>query len=103
MNENKVIIDHNEIRYWAESRGGSPQIIEEGSVVSVRIDFPGKSDEAYNISNQSHNVEWEKFFEIFDGQNLALQIDIDEDLVRHNPNLQADFGSQYKFIKRNLA
>jgi hypothetical protein len=97
--ENRVTIDHDEIRFWAETHRGMPQIIEEGGIVALRIDFPGISDEEYDISNQTSSVSWNKFFEIFDAQRLAIEF-IDND---RPPTQRIDYSEQYRFIKRDVA
>lgn len=68
----KTTTDHDEIRTWAESRGGRPVKVEtkggkgkedHGGV--LRIDFAEK-DENFT------DIEWDEFFEIFEESNLAL-------------------------------
>src|SRR3546814_8188279 len=59
--------DHDEIREWAEERGGRPAVIRtkgrKGGV--LRIDFGEPEDDL-------EEIEWEEFFEIFDDANLAF-------------------------------
>ena len=64
--------DHDEIRTWAESRGGRPVKIEthagkgkddHGGI--LRIDF-GEKQENFT------DIECDEFFEIFEESNLAL-------------------------------
>ena len=65
--------DHDEIRKWAEERGGIPAAVKgtggNGDTGIVRIEFPGtpnaKEDELDEIS-------WEDFFQQFDENGLAL-------------------------------
>jgi hypothetical protein len=45
----RLLTDHEEIRNWAEERGGMPAGVKgtggDGGVGMVRIDFPGYSGE----------------------------------------------------------
>lgn len=68
----KTTVDHDEIRQWAEARGGRPTTIEgtpkEGEAAGLlRINFPtGASD------SPLEPVSWDQFFEKFDEENLAF-------------------------------
>lgn len=88
---------HVVIRSWAESHGGKPALIVDPNrfdkQVGLRLDFPGKSDEAL-LSKAHHNkdVSWEEFFKVFEEQELAfdyLEEPGDTDLV-----------DAYRFLKR---
>jgi hypothetical protein len=62
-------IDHQEIREWAEARGGRPAVVEGtydefGSGI-LRVDF-GDGDESLE------SLTWEEFFRIFDENDLAF-------------------------------
>jgi hypothetical protein len=61
--------DHNEIRKWAEARGGKPATVkstERGNEPGVlRIDFD-PPDEALE------EISWEEFFKKFDKEKLAF-------------------------------
>jgi hypothetical protein len=63
--------DHDEIRRWAEERGGKPSHVKStGSADDpgiLRIDFPGYSGEG-----SLESIDWDQWFEKFDEQNLAL-------------------------------
>jgi hypothetical protein len=63
--------DHDEIRQWAEERGGLPAAVErtgrENDVGIIRIDFPG-----YSGGKSLKAISWDEFFEKFDQSNLAL-------------------------------
>ena len=56
--------DHEEIKKWAEQRGGRPAKVE-GTEGLLRIDFR-EPDE--NLEE----IPWSKFFEIFDENDLAF-------------------------------
>lgn len=63
--------DHDEIRRWAEERGGKPSHVQRtgsGEDVGIlRIDFPGYSGEG-----SLEPITWEQWFEKFDQQGLSL-------------------------------
>jgi len=67
----QTTIDINEIKEWAEKRGGKPSIVrstheEEGSGV-LRIDFPG-----YSGQNSLEEISWEEWYDIFIERKLAF-------------------------------
>jgi len=67
----KVTNDHDEIRSWAEQRGGQPACVKgtgnKGDIGMLRIDFPGYSGE-----ESLQHISWDEWFEKFDERNLAL-------------------------------
>ncbi|MFN3513757.1 MAG: hypothetical protein ACK41C_11965 [Phenylobacterium sp.] len=69
MSEARKLTDHDEIRSWAEARGGRPAKVAgterggEGGI--LRFDFGEKEERLEEIS-------WDEFFEIFDENELAL-------------------------------
>jgi hypothetical protein len=66
MSEAKTTTNHDEIRKWAEARGGKPSRVRNGGDGGVlRIDFGEPEDELEEIG-------WDKFFEIFDENDLAF-------------------------------
>lgn len=68
MSTAKKVTDHDEIRSWAEERGGRPAVVEstaEDGGGILRFDF-GEKDEALK------EIGWEEFFEIFEDRELAL-------------------------------
>lgn len=73
MSEAKKTTNRKEIQEWAEERGGVPAVVKgtdhdgDGEGV-LRIHFPEKSD-----SNGSfEEISWDKFFEEFEDNKLAL-------------------------------
>ncbi len=70
-NLSKTTKDHEEIRRWAEERGGKPSHVKstssEDEIGILRIDFPGFSGEG-----SLEEISWDDFFEKFDDQKLAL-------------------------------
>jgi len=67
----KVTWDHDEIRRWAEARGGEPACVKgtggAGDEGVLRIDFPG-----YSGNESLQHIEWDEWFQKFDGAYLAL-------------------------------
>jgi hypothetical protein len=73
MAQAKVTTDHEEIRKWAEARGGRPAAVRstqsKDNTGIIRIEFPG----APNANDKAlEEISWEEFFEKFDESNLAL-------------------------------
>ena len=70
-NLSRTTRDHEEIRRWAEERGGKPTHVKNtGSredIGILRIDFPGYSGEG-----SLEPISWEDFFAKFDERGLAL-------------------------------
>jgi hypothetical protein len=69
MAESKTTTNHDEIRRWAEGRGGRPASVRDtgnGDDPGIlRIDF-GDEDE------RLEEISWDEFFEAFDENNLAF-------------------------------
>lgn len=66
MSEAKTTTNHDEIRKWAEARGGKPSRVRDGGNGGIlRIDFGEPEDELEEIG-------WDKFFKIFDENDLAF-------------------------------
>jgi hypothetical protein len=68
----KITIDHDEIRRWAEQRGGHPATVKRtrgkpGDPGILRIDFPG-----FTGAQSLEQISWEEFFTKFDEQKLAF-------------------------------
>jgi hypothetical protein len=69
--DSKTTTDHDEIRRWAEERGGKPATVkgtesggEEAGV--LRIDFPGGEED------RLEEISWDEWFDKFDSENLAF-------------------------------
>ncbi|HEX2027401.1 MAG TPA: hypothetical protein VHF25_05320 [Nitriliruptorales bacterium] len=67
----KTTTDHDEIRRWAEERGGRPATVrgtEDGGVGVLRIWFPdvGAGEE------ELQEIDWDEFFDKFEDQGLAM-------------------------------
>jgi hypothetical protein len=77
----KITTDHDEIRKWAEARGGRPATVrsthgqghgkghDKGGASIIRIEFP---DAPHSKHDALEEISWEEFFEKFDESNLAL-------------------------------
>jgi hypothetical protein len=73
MTEAKFTTDHDEIREWAEARGGRPAAVRKTHGKDdpgiIRIEFP----DAPNAKDAAlEEITWEEFFEKFDEADLAL-------------------------------
>jgi hypothetical protein len=69
--QNKITIDHDEIRKWADERGGKPSSVKSTKgkvdVGILRINFPGRGAEA-SLSE----ISWDAFFKKFEEKKLAF-------------------------------
>jgi hypothetical protein len=67
----RTTTDHDEIRRWAEARGGKPARVKgtgsDGDVGMIRLDFPG-----YSGSDSLEPISWDDWFAAFDENRLAL-------------------------------
>ena len=67
--ESHTTTDHNEIRKWAEERGGKPATVkateDDGHAGILRIDFDPPDEGLDRIS-------WDEFFEKFDETGIAF-------------------------------
>ena len=73
MAETNITTDHDEIRKWAEARGGRPAVVRsthgKGGTGIIRLEFPN----APNADDEAlEEISWEEFFEKFDDADLAL-------------------------------
>jgi hypothetical protein len=63
--------DHDEIRRWAESRGGIPTFVKGTGDGLLRIDFV----EGKKSGGREENLDettWEEWFEVFDDRGLEF-------------------------------
>ena len=69
----KTTTDHDEIREWAQARGGVPMAVastgSHGDAGVIRIGFP---DAPQADDDNLEEISWDDFFEKFDESNLAL-------------------------------
>jgi hypothetical protein len=69
----RTTTDHQEIRRWAEERGGKPACVQgtggKGDVGLLRIEFPGSPGAK---DDKLQPIDWEDFFDKFDERGLAL-------------------------------
>ncbi|BAM04989.1 hypothetical protein [Phycisphaera mikurensis] len=72
MSSSTKTTDHDEIKAWAEGRGGKPATVSDtagGDAGVIRIMFP---DDQNSDSDGLEEISWEAFFEKFDQSGLAL-------------------------------
>lgn len=72
--DSKTTTNHDEIKKWAEERGGHPAVVKdtrhEGEEVGVlRFDFEGNGEKQ---GDSLQAISWDEFFKTFDEKNLAL-------------------------------
>lgn len=94
----KTTTDHKEIQQWVEKHQGRPEMIDHptalGDKVGLRINFPGSNDEEFlSADTQPKYIPWDKFFKIFDEQELAFMYTDAEKML--------DPSYAYRFIKRS--
>jgi hypothetical protein len=65
--KSKTTKDHDEIRRWAEERGGKPTMVEGTRILRFNFDEPGGDDD-----DKQKGVSWEEFFEVFDESDLSF-------------------------------
>ena len=69
----RALINHDEIRKWADSRGAVPSCVigtgNKGDVGMIRLDFPGFSGEG-----KLQPISWDEWFAQFDENGLALLV-----------------------------
>jgi hypothetical protein len=72
MAKSKTTTDHEEIRHWAEARGGKPAAVKAAhrgkDAGIVRIMFP-KGPHAEH--DELEDISWDEFFRQFDESSLA--------------------------------
>ena len=83
----KQTTDHDQIRKWAEARGGRPAQVK-GTDGLLRIDF-GEPEEGLE------QIDWDEFFESFDESGLTFLYDPDAD-SRFNKFISGEEGAKDK-------
>jgi ferritin-like metal-binding protein YciE len=72
-NTGNMTTDHDEIRRWAEERGGKPACVQgtggKGDIGMLRLEFPGKPNAK---DSKLQPISWDDFFEKFDERGLAM-------------------------------
>jgi hypothetical protein len=88
--------DHDQIREWAEERGGIPARVRETGGPDdpgiIRIEFP---DAPNSRDDKLEEISWDEFFEKFDEQGLAL--------VYQDRLASGEKSNFYKLVKRENA
>ena len=69
-----ITTSHDEIRKWAEERGGKPARVKgtgrrTGDTGMIRLEFPRYSQ---SRDESLEEIGWDDFFDEFDKKNLAL-------------------------------
>src|SRR5438105_1772672 len=86
--------NHDEIRKWAEARGGKPATVKrtesDGEAGVLRIDFPG-----YSGAGSLEEISWDEFFAKFDEKNLAF--------LYQDTTSSGEESRFFKFVSRETA
>lgn len=72
MQTTRRLVDHDEIRDWAESHGARPTRVRgtgDGNAGLLRLDFPG-----FSGGDTLETIGWPEWLEEFDRSNLALLV-----------------------------
>ena len=83
----KTLTSHSEIKNWTEDRGGMPMAVkstlnQDGTDSSVvRIAF---REELKKDKGELTEISWDRFFEIFDENNLALVVSANDNKDQFN-------------------
>src|SRR4051812_4911190 len=69
----RPLIDHDEIREWAEARRAKPACVRrtggKGDPGMIRLDFPG-----FSGARSLAPISWDEWFKAFDQNDLALLV-----------------------------
>jgi hypothetical protein len=66
--------NHEEIRRWAEERGGHPARVEGTNILRIDFDEPRGNDD-----DRLERIGWDEFFKVFDRNKLAFLHDEEPD------------------------
>jgi hypothetical protein len=73
--QERILIDHDEIRQWAEERGAIPTRVKgtggPNDVGILRLHFPEYSQDEEKLEP----ISWDDFFDEFDKKRLALLVE----------------------------
>ena len=71
MSSSHTTTDHNQIRQWAEDRGGKPARVKDagGEGDLIRLMFP---DAEQSDDDRLEEIEWDRWFRNFEDNGLAL-------------------------------
>lgn len=67
MAEATTTTDHDEIRRWAEERGGMPARVRGTGVLRIDFDDPGGDDD-----DNLEEISWDEWFRIFDESDVVF-------------------------------
>jgi hypothetical protein len=77
-----ITTDHDEIRAWAQGRGGTPAVVA-GDETNLRFDW--------GEDNALMRISWGEFFDIFEEEDLAFS------------HIEDDDSSVYEFVPRGAS
>jgi hypothetical protein len=103
MAGSKITTDHDEIRNWAEERGGRPATVrsthgkehgqghaKSGGTGIIRIEFPDAPNSKHDALEE---ISWEEFFEKFDESDLAF--------LHQDKTADGKMSRFHKFVSRD--
>lgn len=94
MASSKITTNHEEIRKWAEARGGKPATVKgtesNNEAGILRIDFPG-----YSGASSLEEISWDEFFKKFDEKQLAF--------LHQDETSSGEQSRFFKFVSRETA
>ena len=92
--KSQITTNHEEIRKWAEARGGKPATVKstasKDDVGLLRIDFPG-----YKGEGTLEEITWDEFFKKFDEKKLTF--------LYQEKTSGGEESRFFKFISRDTA
>ena len=97
------LTDHEQIRQWAEARGGRPACVKgtggkgKNDVGMIRLDFPG-----FSGAKSLQDISWDEWFQRFDDSNLALIVQ-DTNSFHTNKLVNGTFALQQELRVKNNA
>jgi hypothetical protein len=87
--------DREEIKNWALTHNGEPEIIDDpdagSDVMGLRLDFPGTRDDRFISKTKYRVASWDEFFEVFESERLGF--------VYESLELDTDPSMNYRFIR----
>src|SRR5579872_3012965 len=88
--ESRYTVDHEEIRRWAERRGGRPAALgrARGRITGLRVDFP-----EYRIKAAFQRITWDRFFDAFETARWGF--------VYHEKTGAGQLSHFYRFVERD--
>ncbi|MBX4205916.1 hypothetical protein KW795_01850 [Candidatus Microgenomates bacterium] len=93
-----ITTNPTDIKLWAQAHNGKPELLDDIEAGSdefiLRLDFPGKKDNIFlGQTPLETKIDWDKFFELMKGKNLAFEY------IKDYEGESPDYA--YRFIKKD--